>query len=769
MLSFFKKVKLQNLILICSVIFLLPLVLILKYYQYMEQKKEIINSFETLRQITDNNVITSVRLIDSAYHIIEETLRPELEKVLRELHILYKETKGKIEDMDLVKFKMGLKYPYKEGLDIYLIDENNVVVKTTYPTDLGLDFKKFPDLAAFFNKIRVGDRFVLDRLTVETLTGKYRVFAYLPTYDNRYVLEAGCSLLQFSEVLNQLNYMRIVERIKELNPLVEYIRVYDRHGHVFGNPDYRANDDLKRQIFELFYKRKGTEFDLSNKNRYFIFVDLNDARYPTDSSKVVEVKYKIYLINEKIDKAFIDVLLNGILIFLLSLFVAYVISYLIDYPISRMIKEIEEIADGNLQKRVNGSNVLELDQLASNINLMVDNINNSIQKIREKQEETQRLENQLRQSQKMEAIGLLAGGIAHDFNNIMSAILGYTNLLQIQLKDNKDAKGKLDQIVSAVERGSRLIRVLLTFSRKQNINLKIIDLNEAIGSITKLLRRIIGEDIRLNVRFASESATIMADITSIEQVIMNLVTNARDAMPQGGDLTIMVEILNIDDLKAREHNVKAGRYVVMRVADTGKGIEKDIINKIFDPFFTTKEAGKGTGLGLSVVYSIVKQHNGFIEVNSEQGKGATFSIFFPYQEEDTTGSQMEKSEDFIEGGSETILLVEDDADIRNSLRFILERYGYKVLEAPDGIKGYEVFSKNKDKIDLIITDVVMPELSGVKMYEKILQLKKDVKVIFMSGYSDEILEQRTNINFEVLFKPIPPVELLRKIREKLKS
>ncbi len=765
----FKGIKLQNLILICSLIFLLPLLLVLKYYQYSEQKNEIIESFNTSRQITDNNIITSIKLADNAYHIIEESVKDKLEKFLTELHNVYIAAGGDLNKVDLTRYKNELKFEYKAGLDFYIIDENNVIVKTTYLKDLGLDFRKFPDLSVSLDRIRTGDKFVLDRLTVETLTGRYRVFAYLPTYDHRYILEAGCGLLQFSDILNQYNFMRIAERIKEVNPLVEYIRVYDRHGYIFGNPDYRPDDELQKRILNMFYKREGTKFDFEDRDRYFIFVDLNDPRYPTDASKIVEVKYRTYLVRERIKRALLDVILNGLLLFLIVLFIAYVISYLINYPITKMVREIEEISSGNFSSRIGESDISELNRLAQYINRMVDSIEEHIARIKKQQEETKRLENQLRQSQKMEAVGLLAGGIAHDFNNIMSAILGYTNLLQMQFADNKEVKNRLDQIVSAIERGTRLIRVLLTFSRRQNISLRIIDLNEIISGISKLLRRIIGEDIRLNVKFSNESASIMADITNIEQVIMNLVTNARDAMPQGGDITMEIQISDVDESKSLEHNVKAGKYVLMRVSDTGKGISRDIIDKIFDPFFTTKEAGKGTGLGLSVVYSIVKQHNGFIEVTSESDKGTTFDIYFPYKEDALNEENRELAADFIEGGSETILLVEDDTDIRNSLRFILERYGYKVLEASTGLEGYEVFAENSDKIDLIISDVVMPELSGVKMYDKISKIKGDVKIIFMSGYSEEILEQRTSRNLEVLFKPVPPAELLRKIREKLKG
>ncbi|MGC9043063.1 MAG: ATP-binding protein [Myxococcota bacterium] len=763
-----KRIKLRNLILIFTAIFLIPILLILKYSQYAAQKREIYEQFESVRRLTDNNIITSVKMVDNAYHIIEEIIRPNLYKFLLKLREEYEE-KGGVDEIELRRFRENLDYPFKDGLDFYIIDEHNVIVETTYSTDKRLDFKRFPDPSGYLDKIRSGDEFVLDRLTVETLTGQYRIFAYLPTSDHKYILEVGCKLLQFREILEEYNFMRVSERIKEINPLLEYVRVYDRHGHIFGNVDFKPSEELKERIFNLFYERRGSTFDINGEDKYFIFVDLNDSRYPTDSSKIVEVKYKIKIIKDKINKAFLDVVLNGILLFLISLFIAYVISYLIEHPLSKMVQEIDVITGGDLKKRVSGSNISELDRLAQNINKMVDSIEGHISQIRRQQEEKERLENQLRQSQKMEAIGLLSGGIAHDFNNIMSAILGYTNLLQMQFNNNKDVRSKLDQIVSAIERGTRLIRILMTFSRRQAVNFRTLDLNEVIANINKLLRRLIGEDIRLNIKFSSESAMVLADPTNIEQVIMNLVTNARDAMPQGGELTIEVSIREVDEEQAKAHNAVTGKYVVLSVIDTGKGIEKENLEKIFDPFFTTKEAGKGTGLGLSVVYSIIKQHNGFIAVESGINKGTRFDLYIPYNSE---GDKVEgglESDEFIEGGSETILLVEDDNDIRNSLRFILERYGYKVIEAENGMIGYVLFKENMDKIDLILSDVVMPELSGVKMYERISELKNGIKIIFMSGYSEEVLEQRISKSIDVLFKPIPPVELLRKIREKLKE
>lgn len=378
-----------------------------------------------------------------------------------------------------------------------------------------------------------------------------------------------------------------------------------------------------------------------------------------------------------------------------------------------------------------------------------------------------KLESQLITAQKMEAVGCLAGGIAHDFNNILTAIIGFCTLLKMKMEKNDPQQYYTDQILDLSEKAASLTSGLLTFSRKQVVKLQPIDINEVILKIEKLLARLIGEDISLKTNIKDNNLSILADRVQIEQVLMNLATNARDAMPNGGSLFITTEQTKMDNFFINSHGFgKEGEYAIITVSDSGIGMESATLQRIFEPLFTTKDVGKGTGLGLSIVFGIVKQHNGFIDVCSEKGKGTTFSIYLPM-----INPGYEKIEEAIEyipkiGGSETILLVEDNADIRNVARIILENFGYKVIEAVDGEEAIAKFMDNKDAIDLVLLDVVMPKKSGKEVFEEIKKIKPDMKILFMSGYAPDIINSKGLISegLDFIQKPAPPNELLGKIR-----
>ncbi|HVN97094.1 MAG TPA: PAS domain S-box protein [Syntrophorhabdaceae bacterium] len=382
------------------------------------------------------------------------------------------------------------------------------------------------------------------------------------------------------------------------------------------------------------------------------------------------------------------------------------------------------------------------------------------------EEERTRLEAQLFQSQKMEAIGTLAGGIAHDFNNILTALVGYAALLKMKL-----SKGILstyvDQILSASQKAADLIRELLTFSRQEAVSLKPISLHSVIKGTEKLLQRLVTEDIELRIKPSKEKIVIMADLTQIDQILMNLVTNARDAMPKGGSLTIETKMVELDDEFRRIHGYgKPGVYVLLSVSDTGSGMDEKTREKIFDPFFTTKEVGKGTGLGLSTVYGIVKQHDGYITVHSEPGIGTTFHIYLPVANE--AGKEESPSPAPAKEGNETILIAEDDETLRGLLSQILIAYGYTTIQAIDGVDAIEQFKK-ADKIDLLILDSVMPKRNGREAYEEIRKIRPDVKVLFTSGYTKDVILDKgireEGLNF--LGKPISPDTLLEKVRDVL--
>lgn len=380
-----------------------------------------------------------------------------------------------------------------------------------------------------------------------------------------------------------------------------------------------------------------------------------------------------------------------------------------------------------------------------------------------------KLEDQLRQAQKMEAVGLLAGGVAHDFNNVLTAIIGYGNLLHMKIPQDDPTHAFADNILTTAQRAAQLTQSLLAFGRRQVIKPVPIELNSIVARVTKLLQRLIREDIELNVRLTPEDTTVMADSVQIEQVLMNLVTNARDAMPRGGTLTISSSVVMTDkDLLCSHGTVAEGRYVRLAIIDTGTGMDSKTRERLFEPFFTTKELGKGTGLGLASVYGIVQQHRGVIDVESEPGTGTGFHLFFPLVKASVL-RQAEPSQGTVPVGTETILVAEDDRVLRNLARSVLTEFGYSVIEAEDGEEAVRLFQQDPERIGLLLLDVIMPKKSGKSAYDEILALRPGMKVIFISGYSADILAKQGIMESEVdvIAKPISPVELLQKIRQVL--
>jgi two-component system, cell cycle sensor histidine kinase and response regulator CckA len=381
--------------------------------------------------------------------------------------------------------------------------------------------------------------------------------------------------------------------------------------------------------------------------------------------------------------------------------------------------------------------------------------------------ELKRLESQLRQAQKMEAIGTLAGGIAHDFNNILTVITGYSALLKMEMGQNDPQQSYLEYIRSSAEKAAYLTRSLLSFSRQQPLILTHINLNQSLRSMEKILKRLLTENIAIKTILSAEDITIKADGTQIDQILFNLATNARDAMPRGGVLTMETKAVELDNEFTRTHGYgEPGRYALLTISDTGAGMDEATRERIFDPFFTTKEAGKGTGLGLSSVYGAVKQHNGYITVYSELNMGTTFHIYLPAVSK--PGNEEQQASSPVKGGNETILIAEDNDQVRDLIIRILSEHGYATVEAIDGENAVEQFTK-AGKIDLLILDSVMPKKSGREAYNEIHELKPDIKVIFTSGYTRDVVLDKgiEDKKFEFLSKPISPNVLLRKVREAL--
>lgn len=379
--------------------------------------------------------------------------------------------------------------------------------------------------------------------------------------------------------------------------------------------------------------------------------------------------------------------------------------------------------------------------------------------------ERRNLENQLRHAQKMEAIGTLAGGIAHDFNNILMAIIGFASLLSMKMNKNDPSLLNVNQILAAADRASELTRSLLAFSRKTPLETRAVSLNGIVSDMETLLARLLRENIEFKTTLTDAETTVMADASQLEQVLTNLVVNARDAMPNGGRLLLSTEFVELDREFIRIHGYGVpGPYVSLTCSDTGIGMDKETTQRIFEPFFTTKETGKGTGLGLAVVYGIIKQHKGFINCYSEPGLGTSFRIFLPLTQALPDAAEA-KEETVPKGGNETILVAEDDTSVRTLVKEVLESFGYSVIEAVNGEEAVRLFVERKAEINLVMLDVIMPKMSGRQACDKIQQVDPEIKCLFTSGYAVDIFaeEERKLPNF--LPKPVVPIRLLLKIRE----
>jgi PAS domain S-box-containing protein len=385
-------------------------------------------------------------------------------------------------------------------------------------------------------------------------------------------------------------------------------------------------------------------------------------------------------------------------------------------------------------------------------------------------EEISALNKQLLQSQKLEAVGILAGGVAHEFSNILATMKGSAYLIQKRLPEDSPIMKYADQIVSSIAKANSLSQGLLSFSRQQTISLKPIHFNEAIRKIVGLLGKLIGEHIEVILLLADSDATILADANQIEQVLVNLTTNARDAMPDGGTLTIKTDVMEMHEEFIKEHGYGVpGPYVVLTVSDTGTGMKEDVRAGIFQPFFTTKTVGEGSGLGLAVTYGIIKQHNGFIDVESLPGQGTTFKIYLPTVDVETTTREQKRDTITVKPGGETILLAEDDSDALTITSELLRMTGYTVLVARDGEEAVRVFAANRDKVQLVIADVRMPKKDGMVVCEEIRKIVPATRFLFMSGYTADVIDSHGiwNKGLEFISKGALPDEFLVKVRDVL--
>ncbi|RNC67918.1 MAG: hybrid sensor histidine kinase/response regulator [Desulfuromonadales bacterium] len=449
---------------------------------------------------------------------------------------------------------------------------------------------------------------------------------------------------------------------------------------------------------------------------------------------------------------------------LLATILSYMIVRRITRPLERLTAEIKSLEQGGAFEPVPVQTRDEIGRLTSAFNHMAETL-------KKRDAEKEILAEELRHAQKMEAIGTLAGGVAHDFNNILTAIVGFGTLLQRSLKPDNPYRIYVDQILTAADRATTLVKRLLAFGRKQVIAPRPTNLNDIVKSIEKLLLRLVSEDIDFTLSLANEQLVCHVDSGQIDQILMNLVTNARDAMPGGGTISLSTASDFLDEgFFGPVEEIKPGRYAILTVSDTGTGMDEETRERIFDPFFTTKEVGKGTGLGLSMVYGIVKQHNGFITVDSELEKGTTLRIYLPIVEKMNVAERT--SEPLVaRGNRETVLVAEDDKDVRKLSKHVLERQGYTVIEAVDGADALKRFQENQGGIDLVLLDVVMPKKNGQTVLEEIRKVQPSMKALFISGYTQDIINRKGVIDEGINFiaKPVKPDELLAKVQEVLQQ
>ncbi len=537
---------------------------------------------------------------------------------------------------------------------------------------------------------------------------------------------------------------------------IVFAQVTDEKGNTIVSKGRSVRADGIRKTVALYHQRGG--------KRIFL-------------GKLTIVASRMSAFNKALSSTTMTLFQSTILMMIISVFVIWIFDHLVSRHLFTIQKYTKNVILGRHQQDLDLDRPINKhtrnDELASTvdaINFMRRNAEKAYQKLEYQMSERIKLERQLRQAQKMECIGRLAGGVAHDFNNILSVIIGYSELL-LDLTPPSDPKHEQVKLIhDSGVKAAALTRQLLAFSRKQVLEKKVISINDIINNFIKIWGRIAGDDIVFTTYLSEENCTVEADPGQIEQIIMNLVVNARDAMPNGGEIVIETAGIEIDKLYIDKHTeVKPGQYVLLTISDTGEGMSEEVLEKIFDPFFTTKEQGKGTGLGLATIYGIVKQHGGYIFAYSEKDNGTIFKIYLPASDKTEQQEDLEFTSKALPQGNETILIVDDNNSICQLLVETLRPLGYDCLQATSGKDAIGMLREYRGDVHLLLTDVVMSGMNGRELSEIIRKERPNIKVIFMSGYTDNIIARHYVLEegLNYIAKPITPVALAQKIRSVL--
>jgi len=570
------------------------------------------------------------------------------------------------------------------------------------------------------------------------------------------IVTANKSVLEQSLWILDTHALDLVVKGFLLNSDVVFAQITDDTGKTivsYGKPD--VDNDIKKTI-SLYHQDKGKNILI--------------GKLTVAASKQSAFRWAQSLI-------LITFFQSAFLMFIISVSIMFIFQRLVSRHLATIQQYTERITFEEPQDPLTLDRPLnrhtqndELTGIVNAINLMYRKAVNAYRELQDQTAEKIMLERQLRQAQKMESIGRLAGGIAHDFNNVLSVIMGYSDLLLALVPPDDPMREQIQLIHDSGNRAATLTRQLLAFSRKQVLEKKIISINSIVQDFLKILGKMAGEDIIFTTYLAEKSCTVEADPGQIEQIIMNLIVNAKDSMPGGGEIIIETAEVQLDrHYVDKRIEVKPGKYVLLAISDTGEGMDEDVLPKIFDPFFTTKEQGKGTGLGLATVYGIVKQHDGYIYAYSEKNKGTTFKMYFPACNKALKETKNKSTSAALLEGNETILIVDDSPSIRQLIVDILKPLGYKCLQAGSGKDAIDAVREYSGEVHLLLTDVVMPGMSGRDLSTIIGKERPEMKVIFMSGYTENIIVHHGVLEQGITYiaKPITPSTLTQKIRSVL--